>query len=116
MCVEIVSLGQEALSTSSTLNPCRARSIAVGEPAHRAPTMMVSYIRPPQNRGYRRPEALTSDGIPKITEAVQLGISAYDSDEVVLEGPGCRSRTARHPKLVEDVAHMPGHSLFADEE
>jgi hypothetical protein len=44
MCVEIVSLGKVALSTSSTLNPCRARSMAVGEPAHRAPTMMASYI------------------------------------------------------------------------
>jgi hypothetical protein len=44
MCVEIVSLGKVALSTSSTLNPCRARSIEVGEPAHRAPTMIASYI------------------------------------------------------------------------
>jgi hypothetical protein len=44
MCVEMVSLGKVALSTSSTLNPCRARSMAVGEPAHRAPTMMTSYI------------------------------------------------------------------------
>ena len=42
--VEIVSLGKVALSTSSTLNPCRASSMAVGEPAHRAPTMMASYI------------------------------------------------------------------------
>jgi hypothetical protein len=44
ICVEIVSLGKVALSTSSTLNPSRARSIAVGEPAHRAPTMRASYI------------------------------------------------------------------------
>jgi hypothetical protein len=44
MCVEIVSLGKVALSTSITLNPCRARSMAVGEPAHRAPTTMASYI------------------------------------------------------------------------
>jgi len=45
-----------------------------------------------------------------------LGISAYVSDELVLERPSGRARTARHAKLVEDVAHMPGDSLFADEE
>ena len=45
-----------------------------------------------------------------------MGISAYASDEVVLERPGGRARTARHTKLVEDVAHMPGDSLFGDEE
>ena len=45
-----------------------------------------------------------------------MGISAYFSDEVVLERPGGRARTARHAKLVEDVAYMPGDSLLADEE
>jgi hypothetical protein len=44
MWVEIVSLGKVARSTSTTLNPRRARIMAVGEPAHRAPTMMASYI------------------------------------------------------------------------
>jgi hypothetical protein len=44
ICVEIVSLGKVARSTSSTLNPPRARSMAAGEPAHRAPTMMASNI------------------------------------------------------------------------
>jgi hypothetical protein len=49
MCVEIVSLGKVALSTSSTLNPRRASNMAVGDPAHRAPTMMASYIvKPPR--------------------------------------------------------------------
>ena len=59
---------------------------------------------------------MTSDGIPKIVEAVELGISAYASDEFVLERPGGRARAVRHAKFVEDVAHMPGDSLFADEE
>jgi hypothetical protein len=44
MCVEIVSLGKVALSTSSTLNPPRARSIAAGDPAQRAPMMIASYM------------------------------------------------------------------------
>src|SRR5688500_13318753 len=42
-CVETVSLGNIALSTTRTLWPCRARSIAVGDPAHRAPTTIASY-------------------------------------------------------------------------
>src|SRR5688572_30071544 len=73
---------------------------------------------PPSHRRYRRPEALTSDGIPKIEEALKLGISAYagGSEEVVLKRPGGRARTVRHAELVEDVAHVPGDSLFADKE
>src|SRR6187200_1599260 len=62
------------------------------------------------------PEAVTSDGIPKIAESLKLGISAYPLDEIVLERPGGRARAVRHAKLVENVAHMPGDSLFADEE
>ena len=58
----------------------------------------------------------TSDGIPKLADAVELGISSYGSDDVVLERPGGRARAARHAKFVENVAHMPGNSLFADEE
>jgi hypothetical protein len=42
--VDMMSLGNDDLSTSSTRYPFRASSIAVGEPAHRAPTMMASYI------------------------------------------------------------------------
>jgi hypothetical protein len=40
--VEIVSLGNVARSTSSTRYPFRANSIAVGDPAHRAPTTIAS--------------------------------------------------------------------------
>ena len=43
-CVESVSLGNVALSTTSTLWPCRASSMPVGEPAQRAPTMIASYM------------------------------------------------------------------------
>ena len=57
MCVEIVSLGKVALSTSNTLNPRRASSMAVGEPAHRAPTMIASYIgTSARDRAYRDPK------------------------------------------------------------
>ena len=42
-CEETVSLGNVARSTTSTRYPFRDRSIAVGEPAQRAPTMIVSY-------------------------------------------------------------------------
>src|SRR3954451_1248174 len=41
-CVEIVSLGNVALSTSSTRYPARASSIAVGDPPQRAPTTIAS--------------------------------------------------------------------------
>ena len=41
-CVEIVSLGKVARSTSSTRQPLRASSMAVGEPAQRAPTTIAS--------------------------------------------------------------------------
>ena len=40
--VETVSLGKVARSTTSTRWPFRASSIAVGEPAHRAPTTITS--------------------------------------------------------------------------
>ena len=43
-CVDIVSLGKVALSTSSTLYPRRASNIAVGDPPQRAPTTIASYI------------------------------------------------------------------------
>ena len=43
-CVEIVSLGNVARSTTSTRWPLRASSIAVGDPAHRAPTTIASYV------------------------------------------------------------------------
>ena len=42
--VDSVSLGSSARSTSSTRWPARASSIAVGEPAQRAPTTIASYI------------------------------------------------------------------------
>lgn len=45
--VESESLGNVARSTSSTLWPARASSMAVGAPAHRAPTTIASYIISP---------------------------------------------------------------------
>ena len=42
-CEDTVSLGNVARSTTSTRYPFRASSIAVGEPAQRAPTMIASY-------------------------------------------------------------------------
>ncbi len=42
-CEETVSLGNVARSITSTRYPFRARSIAVGDPAQRAPTMIASY-------------------------------------------------------------------------
>jgi hypothetical protein len=57
MWVESVSLGKVALSNSSTLKPRRARSMAVGEPAHRAPMMIAWYIEASaRNGGYRDPK------------------------------------------------------------
>jgi hypothetical protein len=44
-CVDTVSLGNLALSTTSTRYPRRASSIARVDPAQRAPTMMTSNIR-----------------------------------------------------------------------
>src|ERR671916_1891592 len=41
--VDIVSLGKEARSRSKTRWPPRESSMAVGEPAQRAPTTMASY-------------------------------------------------------------------------
>ena len=43
-CVDIVSLGNVALSTSRTRRPARARSIARGDPAQRDPTTITSYV------------------------------------------------------------------------
>src|SRR5215211_2254624 len=42
--VDMVSLGKAALSSNSTRWPWRASSIAVGEPAQRAPTTITSYL------------------------------------------------------------------------
>ena len=59
-------LGRWPLSTSSTLNPWRARSMAVGEPAHRAPTMMASSSEPPRRHdAIRGRRCLTSEEYPK---------------------------------------------------
>src|ERR671912_665755 len=41
--VETVSLGNSSRSRSSTRRPARASTVAVAEPAHRAPTTMTSY-------------------------------------------------------------------------
>jgi hypothetical protein len=82
MCVEIVSLGKMALSTSSTLNPRRARSIAVGEPAHRAPTMMASYIETSaRETRVRRFELLRIDRTTQFAALGKLGNSEY-ADQV----------------------------------
>jgi hypothetical protein len=42
ICVDTVSLGNIARSTTSTRYPARANSIAVDAPAHRAPTTIAS--------------------------------------------------------------------------
>ena len=44
-CVDTVSLGNVARSTTSVRYPLRASNIATGDPAHRAPTTMTSYAR-----------------------------------------------------------------------
>src|SRR5688572_15769078 len=78
MCVEIVSLGKVALSTSRTLNPRRASSMAVGEPAQRAPMTMASYIV--NLRVDRHYPARKVVGIGRITQNhdfLKLGNSAY---------------------------------------
>ena len=64
MCVDVVSPGKLALSTSRTRYPLRARSIAVGAPAHRAPTMIGSYIRLFTPRSYRRLSRLETQSSP----------------------------------------------------
>ena len=73
-----VSLGNVALSTSRTLKPPRARSMAVGEPAQRAPTTIASYIE------VLRIETFLSNAggehigrITQIAVVVKLGIPAY---------------------------------------
>src|SRR5262245_3188952 len=43
-CVEVVSLGKAARSSSTTSWPARASSIAVAAPAHRAPTTTTSAV------------------------------------------------------------------------
>src|SRR5437762_1767066 len=42
MCVESVSLGNSAWSTTHADSPARRRNVASGEPAHRAPTITTS--------------------------------------------------------------------------
>src|SRR5688572_22061806 len=78
MCVEIVSLGKVALSTSRTLNPRRASSMAVGEPAHRAPMTMASYIVNLRvDRHYPNVERVVIGRITQNHDLVKLGNSAY---------------------------------------
>jgi hypothetical protein len=63
----MVSLGNVALSTSNTFKPRRASSMAVGDPAQRAPTTIASYIEPSYEKGgYKAAAALTSAGLPKV--------------------------------------------------
>src|SRR5512145_1747525 len=77
MCVEIVSLGKVALSNSNTLNPRRARSMAVGEPAHRAPTMIASYIGTSARERIRRSESLAHRQDYPIVAGRTMGNSVY---------------------------------------
>src|SRR5688572_7232648 len=77
MCVEIVSLGKVALSTSRTLNPRRASSMAVGEPAHRAPMTMASYIVNLRvDRHYPTRKVVGIGRITQNQDLVKLGNSA----------------------------------------
>ena len=74
-----MSLGKVALSTSRTLNPRRASSMAVGAPAHRAPTMMASYIvnlRVETDTTEREGRRHRTD-YPKSTAALKMGNSVY---------------------------------------
>src|SRR5688572_26707433 len=116
MCVEIVSLGKVALSTSRTLNPRRARSMAVGEPAHRAPMTMASYTVNLRVDTTRRGNRRHRTDYPK-SRSLEIGYFCVRvSDEVVLVGPGRGGGAARHAELVEDVADVTGHGLLADEQ
>src|SRR5436190_23286376 len=63
-----MSLGKVARSTSSTLAPCLARSMAVGAPAHRAPTTITSYAihnLPRESRSLYRAAGLQSATNPR---------------------------------------------------
>jgi len=78
MCVEIESLGKVALSTSRTLHPPRARSMAVGEPAHRAPMTMASYIVNLRvDRHYPTQEGVAIGRITQNRDVLKLGNSSY---------------------------------------
>src|SRR5688572_13783854 len=79
MCVEIVSLGKVDLSTTRTLNPRRARSMAVGEPAHRAPMTMASYIVNLRVQTLPNAERVVIGRITQNRELLKLGISVYVS-------------------------------------
>ena len=67
-CVESVSLGKVALSTSKTFWPARANSIANGEPPQRAPTTIASYMAP-----ILRPER-DRTVIDSVTNAGQIAV------------------------------------------
>jgi hypothetical protein len=78
--VEMVSLGKVARSTNRTLWPRRASNIAVGEPAHRAPTTIASYLRELSLRGAEIP-------IYRLL-SVRQGVSAVKTEIVTVEGVG----------------------------
>jgi hypothetical protein len=116
MCVEIVSLGNVALSTNNTRYPLRASSMAVGEPAHRAPTMIASYIRDlprscptPRRARYKvrcQPGLRFGESTHALPQRVWVIAATMRSEELVLVGECDRGGTRWHVELGEDVTHV----------
>jgi hypothetical protein len=85
-CVETVSLGNSARSTTSTRWPMRASSMAVGEPAQRAPMTIASYMLAP------RPRPLMVDDQahakrPSRDRGTPLFVGGHRWDAVALQDP-----------------------------
>src|SRR3954447_17303780 len=122
--VESVSRPGWTRSSSSTRSPARAISIAVAEPAHRAPTTTASYSymalplvaaggRPARRRA-RPPGLGASDGVDVDEDRHALGdrvedhgaVGAALHDLAQLLGGGVTRDPDAHPDLLEPVAEV----------
>src|SRR5215813_899928 len=104
--VEIVSLGKVARSTSNTRWPRRASSIAVGEPAQRAPTTITSNMSPSirSNSGILIPKTTKLFvGIPNVVQQPPSPALRYPDDAIVkgtVLGPSGLTSSAVHLTLL----------------
>src|SRR5262245_17009449 len=106
-CVESVSAPYTPLSSSSTLPPPRAMSIAVAAPPHRAPAMMTSYFTThaplalsdtlaAQHAGdvIRQLESVAADAVDEARVPAALKVESED----------VQARHGRDAAVVEDFA------------
>ena len=111
-CVESVSRGNVACSTSATDSPARASSVASGEPAHRPPTTTTSNslpIEPSDHRGSRQ----TCSDFPLALSGHLSSFRSRQAPPVPSAGPPQSSCAGLRSKRIHAVGGGGGESVIS---